>query len=173
MIFKSQKTTKLSKNLFLSQEPVEVEEEDSEIRQWNLPHKFKRIGLIFMICAMITSISLKQLSAPFIVNNLNLLITILKDIFIIALLTVCISKQKVEDDLIRAIRLKSFMIVVMGQVFFIAFMKLLDAVSKDLLTNYDPYVIIVNMLLFYLITFYILRRINFKNHKINEKFDKG
>lgn len=79
-----------------------------KLSKFQLPHKFKRIGWILFIASFVSLIA-----TSIIVTDDSLkstIIVIVKYTMLIGLLVVSLSKEPIEDEFIRSIRMRSYMI---------------------------------------------------------------
>jgi hypothetical protein len=87
-----------------------------KITGYQLPNKFKIIGLVLCIIS-IFSISIIAFSLENFKYN-DLLDRIAKTVMVLGLLIISISKEKIEDELIAKIRMQSYNYSVIGTVMF-------------------------------------------------------
>lgn len=89
-------------------------EKINKITDFQLPNKFKIIGLVVFIVSMILSILLEI----YFENNKyqDLFVRIAKTGVVLGLLMISISKEKIEDELIAKIRMQSFNYAVIASV---------------------------------------------------------
>ena len=79
-----------------------------KLSKFQLPHKFKRIGWILFITSFVSLIA-----TSIIITDDSLkstIIVIVKYTMLIGLLVVSLSKEPIEDEFIRSIRMRSYMI---------------------------------------------------------------
>ncbi len=99
----------------------ETEEKSIEkFIKYQLPNKFKAIGLgIFIVSLLFT------LALPFTLENYehnNLFDKAVKSLLLLGLLVISISKEKVEDELIITLRMKSYSYAFIGGVLYVMIM---------------------------------------------------
>jgi hypothetical protein len=87
-----------------------------KITGYQLPNKFKIIGLVLCIIS-IFSISIIAFSLENFKYN-DVLDRIAKTVLVLGLLIISISKEKIEDELIAKIRMQSYNYAVIGTVMF-------------------------------------------------------
>ena len=92
----------------------DVIESVNNITGFQLPYKFKIVGLVVFIVSMISSILLEIYLEKYKYNNLINRIVI--SIAILGLLIISISKEKIEDELILKLRMQSYNYAVIGAV---------------------------------------------------------
>lgn len=92
----------------------DVIESVNNITGFQLPYKFKIVGLVVFIVSMISSILLEIYLEKYKYNNLIKRIVI--SIAILGLLIISISKEKIEDELILKLRMQSYNYAVIGAV---------------------------------------------------------
>jgi hypothetical protein len=92
--------------------------------KYQLPNKFKAIGFgIFIISLLFT------LALPFTLENYehnNLIDKAVKSLLLIGLLVISISKEKVEDELIITLRMKSYSYAFIGGVLYVILMPFIN-----------------------------------------------
>jgi hypothetical protein len=73
-----------------------------------LPYRFKTIGYLTFVLLILTMIGLKLFLPDIISQNKQQLSKIFKALMILSLLTVILSKEKIEDEFISNCRLRAF-----------------------------------------------------------------
>lgn len=123
-----------------------------------LPNYFKRVGLLLVALAALVFIYLVTVRPFFTQNEKELIKVILATIVILALTVIALSRDKVEDELVQSIRLRSTAVAfIFGIVHTIVypFSSLLIEGTLEKTGSYD---VVFNMLVTYLIVFAILKR---------------
>ncbi len=95
---KKEKGNSMNMNSFLESERKSFE----RFKNYQLPNGFKKIGLGLSLIAFIAIIII---GIPQEFNNLEL---IAKNILIVGLLLISISKEKIEDELVKDLRMQSY-----------------------------------------------------------------
>ena len=124
---------------------------------WLLPNRIKRIGCVILVLTTLTSVTLKNTKVIANPEELDLIITVLKSIFMISLLGICMAADKVEDERTNEFRMKSCLLVIIAQVLYTCFMKLADKLMPGAPTDFDPYVMCLVSLLVFLAYFNFLK----------------
>lgn len=135
----------------------------SRLSKCQLPHKFKRIGWILFLTAFaslfITSIVISNAALK------SVAVLIIKYVILIGLLIVSLSKEPLEDEYIRSIRMQSYMIAfIMGVVQTLIF-PFINMGAETLLgnaTSYEPagdFFILWVLLLCQIVVFYVLKSV--------------
>jgi hypothetical protein len=110
---------KVSFNYNTYENKIRARRSDWEIEKitgYQLPNKFKIIGLVLCIIS-IFSISIIAFSLENFKYN-DVLDRIAKTVLVLGLLIISISKEKIEDELIAKIRMQSYNYAVIGTVMF-------------------------------------------------------
>jgi hypothetical protein len=101
--------------------------------KYQLPNKFKAIGFgIFIVSLLFT------LALPFTLENYehnNLIDKSVKSALLLGLLVISISKEKVEDELIIALRMKSYSYAFIGGVLYVMIMPYINYLLVLLYSN--------------------------------------
>ncbi len=124
------------------------------LRNFQLPHYFKRIGLVLFLVVLATMFALKFTEAePFWLRNL------LRNFLLIGLLMISVSKERVEDEMMGALRAQSYAIAfVLGVVYaliqpYIDYVVALVVDSGDAVLDVSYFQVLAFMLLVQLLFF--------------------
>jgi hypothetical protein len=124
-----------------------------------LPRAFKWVGISFLIFPTLLLLSSKWFtSVELIHNNLDVIKILILDFFILGLLIVAFSKDKVEDELTLIIRLKAIAFSFIVTIVCVVLQPVFDALWRDPLSEPSGYKIIIGMLFLYLLSFYYYKR---------------
>lgn len=140
-------------------------------RSFLLPYSFKWIGLGFFVLALIVGALTKYRVDYLLGFNPAIIHLFARSVAISSIFCIVVSSEKVEDEILRSIRLKAFIISAIWPVFYLAWMPLADLAGGEK-SDMDPYVITVTSMLFYLVAFYI-QRLRLKLKKGDEKHDQS
>lgn len=122
-----------------------------------LPNYFKKIGIVIMLLSVIPAIMIKALHIKLGVTSKEFLKLLTINIFILGLLFIAWSKDKIEDEMTVALRLKS-----MGFAFIWAIFYVIIAPFVNILVNYPTDItgqsLVLSMLLVYLFMYYVQKK---------------
>jgi len=123
-----------------------------------LPNYLKRVGIAVMLLAFVPAVIFKTMSIELTPSNKELFKLLSMNAFILGLLFVAWSKDKVEDEMTVAIRLKA-----MGWSFIMAVLVVIvkpfvDVLFKDPISDFKSQELIVSMLLVYLLMYYVQKK---------------
>ncbi|WP_035336464.1 hypothetical protein [Dokdonia sp. PRO95] len=79
-----------------------------KLSKFQLPHKFKRIGWILFIASFLSLIATSIIVTDYTLKST--IIIIVKYTMLVGLLTVSLSKEPIEDEFIKSMRMRSYMI---------------------------------------------------------------
>ncbi|EDP95867.1 hypothetical protein U8527_12115 [Kordia algicida OT-1] len=139
----------------------EAEERRFEkFKRFGLPHSFKKIGIAIVIIGFIIMIVGKI--ADF--NTLSLKF-ILKRVILVGLLIAALSKEKVEDEMIRTIRGQAFSMAFIAGVVYTLVQPLINYLvsfvakdDKSLLEDVGDFQVLWFLLTMYLLFFYMIKK---------------
>ncbi len=141
----------------------ETEEKSIEkFIKYQLPNRFKAIGLgIFIVSLLFT------LALPFTLENYehnNLTDKAVKSVLLLGLLVISISKEKVEDELIITLRMKSYSYAFIGGVLYVMIMPYINFLiiylysSKPKIEGVSDFTILGMLLTIQIFSFRSLKR---------------
>ena len=130
-----------------------------KLKRFQLTHKFKKIGMgIFLVSVLSFIIYNSFMDNSFIKHTARYGV-------IVGLLLMSISKEKIEDELIRDLRMQSYMIAFIGTVFIILFRPLFSllvnpilAKQKDVFRGMGDWNVLLILIGIQLLYFEILKR---------------
>ena len=114
-----------------------------------LPHYFKRIGIVVMILAFVPAISFKAMGLELMQAQKALFKLMTMNGFILGLLFMAWAKDKVEDEMTIALRLKSMGFAFLWAVLFVVLKPLTDLLFKSSSAESTAQGLVVSMLLVY------------------------
>ena len=120
-----------------------------------LPKHFKKIGLIVMILAFVPAVVVKSMNVEMVQSQKELFRIFTLNAFILGLLFVAWSKDKVEDEMTVAIRLKAMAWTFGWAVLYIIVKPIVDLLFKDPIQDLTGQQVVMSMLFVYLIMYYL------------------
>ena len=120
-----------------------------------LPKYFKRIGLVIMILAFVPAIVIKSMNVEMVQSQKELFRIFTLNAFILGLLFVAWSKDKVEDEMTVAIRLKAMAWTFSWAVLYVIVKPIVDLLFKDPIQDLTGQQVVMSMLFVYLIMYYL------------------
>jgi len=118
-----------------------------------LPGYFKMIGIAVMILAFVVAISFKTMNVAVGIEQKELLRELTMNAFILGLLFLASSRDKVEDELTLLIRLKSMSWTFVWAVFYVIVSPIIDLIFHDAIDPLSGQRVVGSMLCVYLIMF--------------------
>ena len=123
-----------------------------------LPHYFKRIGIVVMILAFVPAISFKAMGLELMQAQKALFKLMTMNGFILGLLFMAWAKDKVEDEMTIALRLKSMGFAFLWAVLFVVLKPLTDLLFKSSSAESTAQGLVVSMLLVYLFLYSLQKK---------------
>ena len=120
-----------------------------------LPKYFKKIGLVVMILVFVPAVVVKSLNIEMVQSQKELFRVFTLNAFILGLLIVAWSKDKVEDEMTVAIRLKAMAWTFSWAVLYVIIKPIVDLLFKDPIQDLTGQQVVMSMLFVYLIMYYI------------------
>jgi hypothetical protein len=118
-----------------------------------LPGYFKMIGIVMMIVAFAVAISFKSMNVAMGIEQKELLRELTMNAFILGLLFLVTSRDKVEDELTLLIRLKSMSWTFVWAVFLVIVTPIIDLLFDDAIEPLSGQQVVGSMLFGYLIMY--------------------
>ncbi|WP_432410934.1 hypothetical protein [Rasiella sp. SM2506] len=139
----------------------ECEERNLEkLLNYKLPHFWKKIGWGLFVVAMVCILSLK-----FFVGEFELLKDIIRQVILLSLFIVVLSKEEFEDERVHHLRARSFGMTFLLTALYILFQPLINFVvasalgkQMELFQDLGDFVILWFMLIMYLVFFYFSKK---------------
>jgi hypothetical protein len=107
---------------------------EKEIRIFQIPNRFKQVGFAIFIVSFISMFVI-----AFAFNNDEVLKTIGKNGILLGLFIVSLSKEKIEDEFIAQLRMKSYSFAFIVSVIYSLAMPLVNYIFDQLFRNSDGY----------------------------------
>lgn len=127
---------------------------------FKLPNYWKKIGWVLLIISLVLVLAIK-----FMDGNFDVLKSILEKAMLIGLLIITISREKIEDEFIQALRSKSFSFAFIVGVIFVLIQPLVNYIvlllfkpEKLIFQDLGDFMILWFLLIVYLTTFWSLKR---------------
>jgi hypothetical protein len=120
-----------------------------------LPVYFKKIGLVVMILAFVPAIIVKSMNVELVQTQKELFRVLTLNAFILGLLFVVCSRDKVEDEMTLSIRLKSMSWTFTWAVLYVIIAPIIDLLFKDPIGTLTGQQVVMSMLFVYLIMYYL------------------
>lgn len=118
-----------------------------------LPKYFKKIGLAVMILAFVPAVVVKSMNVEMVQSQKEMFRILTLNAFILGLLFFAWSRDKVEDEMTVAIRLKATAWTFSWAVLYVIFMPIVDLLFKDPIQNLTGQQVVMSMLFLYLIMY--------------------
>ena len=135
-----------------------VERMQSDFFSPLLPNYFKKIGISILILAFLPGIILKLSIIELAVEQKETLKYVCTNFFILGMLLIAWAKNKVEDELTIALRIKSMMLAFLLGVFAVVLKPLSDLLLGLKIADMTAQDDIIGMLFFYFIFYYLQRK---------------
>jgi hypothetical protein len=120
-----------------------------------LARYFKKLGLVVMVLAFIPAIVVKAMSIEMLESDKDLFRMYTLNAFILGLLFVVWSKDKIEDEMTVALRLKAVFWTFIWAVFYVIIKPVIDLVFKEPIVNLTGQELVMSMLFIFLVTYYL------------------
>jgi ABC-type Fe3+-siderophore transport system permease subunit len=117
------------------------------------PRYFKIIGIFVLLMAIVVIIVDKTMSPQIILANRTLYKISVLNVIILGLFFIAWSKNKIEDEMIYAIRIRSMATSLLAGVVFLFIDPLIDLLFSNPLQSMDGQKVVMFMLLSYLFSF--------------------
>jgi len=140
----------------------EAEERRFEkLKNIGLPHSFKKVGILLVVLSILFMFGRKL----FDIEVATTLKFVLKRLLLVGLLLIAISKEKIEDEMIRTIRGQAFTIAFIAGVVYTLIQPLINYVvaffiekDKEPLADLGDFQVLWFLLTMYLLFFYMIKR---------------
>jgi hypothetical protein len=123
-----------------------------------LPTYFKKIGMAVTALSLITAVLFKTRNPEVAAHTKGLFRVFTLNALIIGLLLIALAKDKIEDEMIVAIRIRSMAGAFLFAVIYVIIWPLVDLVSNDPVADMSGQQIVLTMLFVYLFTYYMQKR---------------
>ena len=127
------------------------------MKKFQLPHSYKRVGIVMLIAAILIMVGFKIMDGEAVWMK-----HLLKNSLILGLLIVSISKEKIEDEMINAIRMQSYALAFIFGVIYSILQPLINygveliIDPKDATMEMSYFQVLIFMLLIQLMFFHIM-----------------
>ena len=132
----------------------------SKILNFKLPNYYKKVGWIGFAL-----VSVSLISTRFFDGDFTILVEIFKKLLLVFLLMVVISKEKVEDEMVKTIRAQSFSIAFIGGVLYTLVQPIVNLIvsslvrpDKVIFEDLGDFQVLWFMLIVYLVVFSKLKK---------------
>ena len=99
----------------------------SKFLNYKLPNRYKKIGWIGFVLVGLSLIATKYFDGDF-----TIIVETFKRLLLVFLLMVVISKEKVEDEMVKSIRAQSFSFAFIGGVFYTLIQPIINLIVSSL-----------------------------------------
>jgi hypothetical protein len=123
-----------------------------------LPNIFKKIGVAVMLLAFLPAVIVKAVNIQLTPTNKEVFRLLTINAFILGLLFVAWAKDKVEDELTVAIRLKAMGWSFIWAVLFVIIKPFVDMFFNGSITDLKSQELVLSMLFIYLLMYYVQKR---------------
>ncbi len=130
----------------------------STSKQHGIPNYFKKIGLAVMVLAFLLGVLAKTGTIEMAQHPKDLFKLFTKNSFLLGLLLIALAKDKVEDEMISAIKLRTMAFAFVFGVLIVIIRPIVDLISKDPITGVTGQEVVLQMLCVYLIVYYLQKR---------------
>ena len=130
----------------------------STIKQSGIPNYFKKIGIGVMVLAILPAVLVKTGSVEMAQHTKDLFKVFTMNAFIVGLLLIALAKDKVEDEMISAIKLRTMAFAFVFGVLIVIIRPIIDLISNDPITGLTGQEVVLQMLGVYLIVYYLQKR---------------
>lgn len=120
-----------------------------------LPNFFKKVGIAVMLLAFVPAVIVKVINIQLTPANKELFRLLTMNAFILGLLFVAWAKDKVEDEMIVAIRLKAMGWSFIWAVLFVITKPFVDMLFNDPIADLKSQELVLSMLFVYLLMYFV------------------
>lgn len=120
-----------------------------------LPKYFKEIGIVVIILAFVPAVVVKSMNIEMVQSQKELFRIFTLNAFLLGLLFVAWSKDKIEDEMTVAIRLKAMAWTFSWAVLYVIIKPIIDLLFKDPIQDLTGQQVVMSMLFVYLIMYYL------------------
>ncbi|WP_420573424.1 hypothetical protein [Kordia sp.] len=147
----------MSKETFCEAEERRFE----KFKNFGLPHSFKKIGIALVVLSIVFLLARKLFS----IEISETIRFISKRVVLIGLLVIAISKEKIEDEMIKTIRGQAFSMAFIAGVVYTLIQPAINYIASlivednnDPLTDLGDFQVLWFLLTMYLLFFYMIKR---------------
>jgi DMSO/TMAO reductase YedYZ heme-binding membrane subunit len=126
-------------------------------KQYGIPNYFKKIG-IGLIALVILSGVLVKIGVEVAQHTKDLLRVFALNLLIVGLLLIALAKDKVEDEMIIALKMKTMAFAFIWGVLIVIIHPIIGLISNDQITGIPGQELVLQMLVLYLIVYPLSKR---------------
>jgi len=123
-----------------------------------LPNVFKKVGIAVMLLAFVPAVIAKAVNIPLTGANKELFRLLTMNAFILGLLFIAWAKDKVEDELTFAIRLKAMGWSFIWAILFVIIKPFVNMLFNDPVADMKSQELVLSMLFVYLLMYYMQKK---------------
>jgi hypothetical protein len=123
-----------------------------------LPHYFKKVGIVIMVLALVPAIIVKAAHIPLAPEGREMFRLLTMNAFILGLLFMVWSKDKVEDEMTISLRMKAMGWTFTWAVLFVIIKPFVDMLFRDPVSDMKSQELVLTMLLLYLLIYYVQKK---------------
>lgn len=127
-------------------------------KKHGIPTYFKKIGLTIMVLALLPGLVVKIWDIELAQHSKELIRVLTKNAFILGVLLIALAKDKIEDEMIGALKLRTMAFAFVFGVLIVIITPLVDLISNDSISEMSGHRVVLSMLVVYLITYYLGKR---------------
>ncbi len=120
-----------------------------------LPLYFKKLGITVMVLAIVSAVIVKSMNVELVQTQKELFRTLTLNAFILGLLFVAWSRDRVEDEMTVFLRLKSMSWAFIWAILYVIMNPFIDLIFKDPIGILTAQQMLLSMLIVYLIMYYL------------------
>lgn len=127
-------------------------------KKHGIPTYFKKVGLAIVVLAFISGYIVKTLDVELAQQGKDLFRVITLNAFILGLLLIALAKDKNEDEMISALKLRTMAFAFVFGVSIVVITPIVDLISNDPISEMSGHRVVLSMLGVYLIVYYLGKR---------------
>ena len=131
-----------------------MESKASRFNMVLLPSHFKKIGLGLFVLTFIFGLTIKTMDVEFLQSQKDLLKITFLNIFLLGLACIAFSRDKTEDEMTVALRLKAIAGAFGFEVLLVVTSPYVDFLVQEPIKDPSGQQVVFNMLIFYLLMYY-------------------
>lgn len=127
-------------------------------KKHGIPTYFKKIGLAVVVLAFLSGLIVKSLDVELAQHGKDLFRVITLNAFILGLLLIALAKDKIEDEMIGALKLRTMAFAFVFGVLIVVITPIVDLISNDPISEMSGHRVVLSMLGVYLVVYYLGKR---------------
>ena len=127
-------------------------------KQRGIPNYFKKIGIAVVLLALLPVVLVKTGSVEMAQHMKDLFKVITTNALILGLLLIALAKDKIEDEMIGALKLRTMAFAFVFGVLIVIITPIVALISNDPISEMSGHRVVLSMLGVYLITYYLGKR---------------